>query len=244
MILVCSRCNDNRSTPDAALCFREIFKPKILMLMTSASDLFDGVVIRPYNSWSDTKLSTETARIQLAMDRNPAFPSPSPDMTVFGAAVTAYQTQLAKAATRDANAVAAKNSRRAELIALCEQLGNSVAMTAQGNVEALVSTGLPLRKKPEGVVLEAPSNFRITNGVNSGELDVKVDSQKGATGFGFDYTEDPPTTESVWVKTICSTSRCTIKGLTPGKRYWFRPLVTGRKGQMVVGDMLQSPYVQ
>ena len=111
-------------------------------------------------------------------------------------------------------------------------------------MELLVSTGIPLKKKPGSIVLEAPSNFRIENGVNSGELDVKVDSQRGATGFGFDYTMDPPTEESVWVKTLCSTSRCTIKGLTPGKRYWFRPFVTGSKGQHITGDMLLSPFVQ
>ena len=212
--------------------------------MALPSDLFDGVVIRPYRSWSDTILSTETTRIQLSMMNNDLFPSPSPTMEVFSAAVSAYVTQLAKAATRDANAIAAKNSRRVELIALCEQLGNSVATTAQGNVEMLVSTGLPLRKKRQGILLSAPSNFRITLGVNSGELDLKVDGQKGATGFGFEYTEDPLVAESVWARTLCSTSRCTIKGLTPGKRYWCRPFVTGRKGQMIVGDMLLSPYVQ
>lgn len=212
--------------------------------MIVASDLFDGVVIRPYRSWSDTILSTETTRIQLAMTDNDSFPSPSPTMEVFSAAVSEYVTQLAKAATRDANAIAAKNARRAELVALCEQLGNSVATTAQGNVELLVSSGLPLRKKRQGVVLSAPSNFRISNGVNSGELEVKVDGQKGATGYGFEYTEDPLTAESVWVRTLCSTSRCTIKGLMPGKRYWMRPVVIGRKGQVIVGDMLLSPYVQ
>ena len=214
------------------------------MLMLTASDLYDGVVTRPYNSWSDQKLSSETTKIHLAMNPNPLFPNPSPDMATFGAAVSAYVTQLAKAGTRDANAVAAKNSRRAELVALCVQLGNSVASTADGNVEALVSTALPLRKKSQSIVLEAPSNFRIVNGINSGELDLKVDSQRGVSTFGFEYTVDPPTEESVWVKTICTTSRCTIKGLTPGKRYWFRSFVTGSKGQQVTGDMALSPFVQ
>jgi len=41
-------------------------------------------------------------------------------MEVFGAAMAAYLTQLAKAAGRDATAIAAKNARRADLIALCE----------------------------------------------------------------------------------------------------------------------------
>jgi len=212
--------------------------------MLTTSDLYDGVVTRPYKSWSDNKLSSETTKIQFAMIGNVLFPAPSPTMQVFGDAVSAYVTQLAKAGTRDANAVAAKNSRRAELVALCVQLGNSVASTADGNVEALISTALPLRKKRQSVVLAAPSNFRIVNGINSGELDLKVDGQRGASAFGFEYTIDPPTEESVWVKTICTTSRCTIKGLTPGKRYWFRSFVTGSKGQQVTGDMLLSPYVQ
>jgi len=212
--------------------------------MSTASDLYDGVVTRPYNSWSDNKLSSETTKIQLAMYPNPLFPSPSPTQEVFSAAVTAYVTQLAKAGSRDANAVAAKNSRRAELVALCVQLGNFVASAADGNVEALVSSALPLRKKRQSVVLDAPSNFRIENGINSGDLEVKVDFQKGVNAFGFEYTIDPPTDESVWVKIICSTSRCTIKGLTPGKRYWLRPFITGSKGQHIVGDMLLSPFVQ
>src|SRR5690242_1305535 len=214
------------------------------MLMLTASDLYDGVVTRPFNSWSDTKLSSETSKIQVAMINNPLFPTPNPSMQVFGDAVAAYVSQLAKAGTRDANAVAAKNSRRAELVALCVQLGNSVTSTADGNVEALVSTAMPLRKKRQSIVIAAPSNFRITNGLNSGELDLKVDGQRGVSTFGFEYTIDPPTEESVWVKTICTTSRCTVKGLTPGKKYWFRAFVTGSKGQQVTGEMMISPYVQ
>ncbi len=205
--------------------------------MLNASDLYDGVVIRPYKSWSDTKLSVETTGMQFAMTDNPYFPSPTPSMEVFSAAVAAYVTQLAKAAGRDATAIAAKNARRADLIALCVELGYSVSGTAKGDVEMLVTSRLPLRKKRQSIVLTAPSNFRIVNGINSGELDLKVDGIKGAVSFGFEYTMDPPTDQSVWVKTICSTSRCTIKGLQPGKRYWFRTFVTGSKGQQITGDM-------
>jgi hypothetical protein len=62
--------------------------------------------------------------------------------------------------------------------------------------------------------------------------------------FGFEYTADPATPESVWEKTLCTTSRCVIKGLTPGKKYWFRAFVTGTKGQQITGEMLISPFVQ
>lgn len=209
-----------------------------------ASDLYDGVVIRPYNSWSDVKLSAEMKKIQTSMLQNPLFLTPSPTMEVFTGALQAYVDQLAKAGSRDENAVAAKNARRASLVSLCVQLGYSVSNVANGDVEALVSTGLPLRKKRQTIVLKTPSNFRISNGKNPGELDVKVDGMKGAVTFGFEYTMDPPTDESVWVKTICTTSRCTIKNLQPGKKYWLRSFVVGSKGQQIMGDMLLSPFVQ
>lgn len=209
-----------------------------------ASDLYDGVVIRPYKSWSDVKLSSEMTKVKTAMTNNALFPTPVPSMEVFGAALDNYVSQLAKAGTRDANAIAAKNARRSDLIALCVQLGYSVSNIANGDVEALVSTGLPLKKKRQNVVLNAPSNLRITNGKNPGELDVKVDGVKAAVSFGFEYTMDPITDQSVWVKTICTTSRCTIKNLESGKKYWFRTFVVGSKGQQVMGDTLLSPFVQ
>ena len=212
--------------------------------MINSSDLYDGVVTRPYKGWSDVRVSVDLTKVQNAMTGNPFFPSPSPSMEVFGEALSAYTSQLAKAGSRDVNAIAAKNARRAALIALSVQLGNSVTDTANGNVEALVSTALPLRKKRQNIILKPPSNLRITNGINPRELDLKVDSVKGALSFGFEYTQDPPTDQSVWVKTICTTSRCTIKNLEPGKKYWFRTFVTGGRGQQIMGDMMLSPFVQ
>lgn len=124
------------------------------------NDLFDGIVVRPYNTWSDVKLSAETQKIQTSMTGNAQFPTPQPSLEQFGNAVSDYVSQLSKVGTRDVNAIAAKNARRFELIALCVQLGNSVTSTANGDVEALVSTGLTLKKKRQSRVLTAPTNFR------------------------------------------------------------------------------------
>lgn len=212
--------------------------------MLTSTDLYDGQIISPYNKWADTKLSTEMQRVKVAITGNPLFPDTTPDMNVFGAAVDAYILQLAKAATHGSNAIAAKNARRVELIELAITLGHSVSNTAKGNLEALISTGLPLKKKRQKITLTAPVNLRIINGLSSGELILKVDTLKGALSFGFEYTVDPPTDKSVWVQSICSTSKCTIKNLEPGKRYWFRTFVTGARGQQIMGEMMLSPYVQ
>ena len=208
------------------------------------SDSFLGAVTKPYNSWSDTQLAVETLVIQSAMTDNPNFPNPTPSIPDFSEMVAVYGQQLSKAASRDANAIAAKNVRRAQLINMCIQLGNSVSDTANGDVEKLISSGLPLKKKPQSVVITAPSNFRITNGINPGELVLKVNSMKGVVSFNFSYTQDPPTETSVWTTTTCSTSRCVVKDLQSGKRYWFKVAAIGRKGQACWGELQLSPYVQ
>jgi len=211
--------------------------------MKKTNVAFYATVIRPYNSWSDKLLATECKSIQTAVTDNPDFPSPDPDMVVYGAAVDAFIAQLAKASTRDVNAVAAKNSRRSELIALSIRLGNSAEFTADGNLEMLLGTGLPLRKQPATVVLGTPVNLRITNGINAGTLIAKVDGMPGCRTFNFEFTQDPPT-EATWEKLSRSTSRCLIEGLESGKRYWIKVAVVGGNEQTVWGEPMLSPFVQ
>lgn len=208
------------------------------------ADLFFPKVNMPYNNWPDTTLATEGMTIQTAMTDNPWFPVTVPTVEDFSNAVGDYIVQLGKAGTRDMNAVASKNTKRRDLIAMCIQLGNDVTTRANGNVEMLVSTALPLKRRPQTVVITNPTNFRITNGLNPGELVLKVDSMKGARSFVFEYTEYPPGPESIWTRTTCSSSRCVITGLTAGKQYWFRVAAIGGKGQQVWGETLISPYVQ
>src|ERR1019366_8650593 len=220
----------------------ELFFTKTLP-MKSQSDFIPSVN-KPYNSWSDKKLATETIKIQTAMTDNPDFPTPVPSVADYSSAVGAFILQLGKAGSRGVNAVAAKNARRKELINSTITLGTSVSLTANGDLEKLLSTALPLRKQAQPVVLAKPGNFRCTNGINPGELDLKVDTMDGVASFNFTYTVYPPTETSTWTIVTSSKSSCTITGLEPGKKYWFRVAAIGTKGQMVWGETLQSPYVQ
>jgi hypothetical protein len=210
-----------------------------------SQDDFMPTVTAPYNSWSDKKLATETVKIQTAITGNTEFPDTTPSAADYATAVSAYTAQLGKASsTRDVNAVAAKNARRRELIASTVTLGTSCSLIANGNLEMLLSTALPLRRKAQPVVLAKPSNFRCTNGINPGELDLKVDTMDGVASFSFTYTEYPPAETAVWTTVTSSKSSCTLTGLTPGKKYWIRVAAIGTKGQMVWGETIQSPYVQ
>ena len=211
--------------------------------MKSQSDFLPSVT-KPYNGWSDKKLATESIKIQTAVTDNPDFPTLVPTPADYAEMVGAFISQLGKAGTRDINAVAAKNARRRELIDATILLGTSASLTANGNLDMLLSTGLPLRKQQQPVVLGKPSNFRCTNGINPGELDLRVDTMDGVVSFNFTYTVYPPAETAVWTTVTSSKSSCTITGLESGKKYWFRVAAIGTKGQMVWGETLQSPYVQ
>jgi len=212
--------------------------------MKSDND-FLATVTQPYKSWPDKKLATEAVKIKTAISGNTYFPETTPSAADYSTAVDAYIAQLGKATgTRDVNAVDQKNARRRELIALTVTLGTSCSLSANGDLEMLRSTALPLRRRPQTIVLGKPSNFRCTNGINPGELLLKVDTMAGVASFSFTYTEYPPTETSNWVTVTSSKSTCTLTGLTPGKKYWIRVAAIGTKGQMVWGETLQTPYVQ
>jgi hypothetical protein len=210
-----------------------------------SDDDFLATVTQPYKSWPDKKLATEAVKIKTAITDNEYFPVITPSAADYSTAVDAYVAQLGKATgTRDVNAVDQKNARRRELIALTVTLGTSCSLNANGDLEMLRSTALPLRKKAQARILGKPSNFRCTNGINPGELLLKVDTMAGAASFSFTYTEFPPTETSAWTTVTSSKSTCTLTGLTPGKKYWIRVAAIGTKGQMVWGETLQSPFVQ
>ncbi len=212
------------------------------MFMNSMEDFF-ATPTRPFNNWPDKKLSEQSKAIELALTGNPSFPTVEPPLATYSATVDAFIDQLAKAKTRDMNAVAAKNARRRDLVFSLITLTNSVALTANGNREMLASTLLPLKKAPQPMVLKTPENFRITNGLNPGDLFLKVNGMRKSSLI-FEYTEDPPTAESIWTRISSSKCSCTVSGLQQGKRYWFRVAAVGTHGQLAWGETILSPFVQ
>jgi len=211
--------------------------------MKQQGDFF-ATVTRPYKTWSDKKLAAETIKIQTAMTGNPDFPNPTPSIADYSAAVADFIAQIGKSGSRDVNAISAKNTSRKALIDLSITLGTYASLTANGNQEMLLSTNIPLRKQAQPVVLGKPSNFRCTNGINPGELLLKIDTMDGVVTFNFMYTVYPPVEGATWTTVSSSKSTCLVTGLEAGKKYWFRVAAIGTNGQMVWGETLQSPYVQ
>jgi len=178
------------------------------------------------------------------MTNNPDFPTTQPSMEEYSAAVAEFMDLLGKAGSRDTQAINAKNISRGVLINLSITLGNYAELASNGVREVLAGTNLPLRKLSEPVVLGKPSNFRCTNGINPGELQLKIDTMDGVVSFNFMYTKYPIVEGAAWLTESSSKSTCLITGLEPGTRYAFRVAAIGTNEQKVWGETLQSPFVQ
>lgn len=202
-------------------------------------------ILLNFASYSDAALLVLAQGIHVALTGNPFFTTTSPDLTTFLSVITAYSNALAAAQNRGKDEVGAKNARKAELVALLADLALDIMKQADGNVEALISSGFPLNKSrqpqpPLGIVDIA----KIEVGENSGELLVIIKPVPGARTYIYQYTQDPITANSVWTSQNSTLIKETITGLETGKKNWIRVVAYGINKQMTVCDPVLSKIVQ
>src|SRR6266853_3737623 len=107
---------------------------------------------------------------------------------------------------------------------------NNCESVTPGNVEALTSTGLPMRGAPAPAgALGAPQNVRATAGDMEGEVDVMWDALRGSSSNVVESR--PQGGAGAWVQAgIVRQSKLTVTGLTPGAVYEFRVHGIGKNG--------------
>ena len=197
----------------------------------------------PYKGWSDRKLVTGTQAMVNALDGNEYFTTIAAEVTAFSGLVTTFTNKVAAASSRDSDAIIAKDLARLELISATLNLGNSVAKVANGDIQVLASSRMPLRKRRVPVVLEAPVNLTLVPGNPAGSLKVSVNRVKGASSYLVNYAAEPVTPESVWASAVSTSRNCTLYGLQSGAKYSVVVAAVGAKEQLMWGAPQQSPYI-
>ena len=157
-------------------------------------------------------------------------------MPTIQAALEAYSTALVAAQSRNRDDVADKNAKRETLTSHLIQLANPVMTTAHGDKQMLISSGFSVAKPGETTPLVKPENLVLQDGINPGELSVKVHSVKGAKGYVPQYTPDPLTTDSEWTTVMTATFKFTFKNLVSGQKCWVRVAAVGPHSQEVYSD--------
>ena len=190
--------------------------------------------------YSDDSLDTKAAFILQMLTGNDHVPHPVPPLADLQAAITAYETALVDAGSRDRLKVAIKKASRLTLEAVLTKLGRYVIYLANGNEELLVGSGFDLGKQPETAILAEPGPVSLTAGISSGRMAASITRVKGAYSYVFEIAPDPVLPDSKWTSMPLSRSNCVFEGLTPGQRYWVRVAAVGSGTQVAYSQAVSQ----
>ena len=198
-----------------------------------------------FGKYSDANLLVLAQASAAALTGNSYYPTTSPTLAQYQTFIGSYSDALSAAKDRSKNNVAAKNAAKVALINTMVSLAMDLMKTADGNLQALISTSLPLSKQRQPMPpLDKPQIMKMEDGVNSGELLVIIAALLGARTFVYQYTEDPLTAGSVWQGQNATTTKVLLSDLEPGKRYWIRVIAYGTNEQEVYSEAILSPIIR
>lgn len=191
---------------------------------------------RPLNgfeSMSDPVLANTASIVRTAMDGNANFTTPVPALTALQAAIDAFEAQLEQGRGSTYGS-ALKKEKRNELIDVLHSLGRYVDFTANGDEVIILSSGFSVTKqyapKPP---IQGITNLQLKDGLNAGEVALSFERAANATGYLYQFTQDPVTAASTWQSQPGTTSKNTITNLQSGVAYWFRVVALGVNDQSV-----------
>ncbi len=196
-------------------------------------------LILDYNRLSDAALSLKAINIKNSLTGNEHFPTTTPSLADFTLIQEGYDIALSKIISGDRIQIALKNQARITLLANLRQLALDIDAQANGDRAKLLSSGFDLASTGDGATsISAPTEFRILDGMNAGELKFTCKKVPNAVSYLFEYTDTVPTEETNWSVQAGSSRELTLKGLRSGSRIYGRIKAVGRRGQEANSEVL------
>lgn len=194
-----------------------------------------------YGKLSDGNLNKKAIYVVSALTNNPNFTPALPSLANFIALQEAFGAALVLAESGDRVKIAEKNQARLLLLKAFSQLAFEVNAQAGGDRAKLLSSGFDLAYAGEGSAsIASPTDFKIAEGLNSGELKFSCKKVLNAISYLIEYTNELPTEDTKWTAIPCSTRELTIKGLRSGTRIYGRIKAIGTKGQEAASEILSK----
>jgi hypothetical protein len=211
-----------------------IFKPKsnIMSKPIRLTNSFDAL--------TDAKLLERSNAIHQGISQATSFfPTPTPTMPDFLEAIEEFQSTVNNAATGDKNKIAARDAQKEVLVGFLHLLGYYVLYAAAGNRQTAALSNFTLAKEPTPQPeMQKPAEVKLALGDQTGIMYVRVKQVRTAVAYMHQYSTDPTLKDESWVNHVCSTTKCTFEGLTPGTTYYVRVGAIGRKEQVKFSDVV------
>lgn len=185
---------------------------------------------------NEHELVTLIKHILKQLKGNAAYPNPPAALAELEKLLPELEEALERAKTRDKHWVAIKNNKKAIALALLQELAEYVLVISKGDRALILSSGFEAADTngPEKtsielleVILNAP-----------GEATLQVKNQKGVVSYIHQYTTEAPGPNTMWHSVGSTKGDHTFTGLETDKRYWFRVIVVGRKGQQAFSPVV------
>lgn len=170
-------------------------------------------------------------RVKEKMEENKSvFQTPPAALAILGTKLPLFQLSLANAKSRDKEKLAIKNELKAELLALLDELAGYVELVCNGNRALMLSSGFDVTDETTGSKKPTILFLEVELG-GTGVATTRAKRVSGAVSYVHQYAMEPPGPNTMWHGEGSSTNSYTFNGLVSDKRYWFRVVVVGRKGQ-------------
>lgn len=196
-----------------------------------------NVILSTYKILRDSETITQGYRVVEKMENNPVFPDPPPALEQAKKVLPELQSSVSNAKGRDLEAIALKNSRKAELIALLTVLAEYVTLTCKGDRVKLLSSGFPISGANSALVDQVIAEFEVILGA-PGEATTKVKKVRGARAYMHQYTTEPPTSETVWHSEGSKFAYYMFNGLNSMTKYWFRVIAITASGERITSPII------
>lgn len=184
----------------------------------------------------DNDLSAITEKITTKMEGNPNFPDPPAALATAKKELPVFRESITNASGGDEEMRFIRKNKRLVLISVLSELAEYVTLKANGDPAILSSSGFELNKERGEKTMLAIKELKVTIDRN-GEAVTQVKRVAGAKAYVHQYTQDPISGDSVWIKKCTTDNSCTFTSLTSKEKYWFQVIAIGLNGQEVVSPL-------
>lgn len=196
-------------------------------------------LIKDYSKLSESNLDLKGGKIIAALTGNADFPVTMPTLLDFTTVKNTYSTNLVAASNGDRAAIAMKNQDKDSLLGAMRLLAINIEGLAQGNQAKMVSSGFDVAANGDSVpAMGAPKNFKVSDGLNAGEIKTSVKGVDHAMMYSHEYALALPDADTSWTTWVSSSVTCVFTELPGGTRVYARVGAIGRKEQLVYSDVL------
>ncbi len=197
----------------------------------------EDIILSIYKNLRDSDTITQGYRVVEKMEDNTFFPDLPPALAAAKKLLPELQSAVSDAKGRDVEAVCLKNDKKAELVSLLTEVAEYVSSKSKGNRLMLLSSGFPISGARSTQIDQVIQQFEVEIGA-PGEATTKIKRLRGARVYMHQYTNEPPTSETVWHSEISKHPYYTYSGLNSMEKYWFRVVVINHEGETIASPVL------